>query len=85
MLLSKVLIKIKVDLNLSNYATKNDLIAFKYEIDKLHINKLCYASTSSNNLKTKVDVGELKTVPIDLKKLSDITDKKCCKNRFKTN
>ena len=31
-----------------------------------------------NNLKTKVDdldVGELKTVPIDLKKLSDVVDK----------
>ena len=36
-----------------------------------------------NNLKTKVDdldVGELKTVPVDLKKLRDVVDNEVVKN-----
>ena len=40
-------------------------------MDKLEINKLSNVPTTLNNLKTKVDnldVGKLKTVPIDLKK-----------------
>ena len=40
-------------------------------------------STSLNNLKTKLDeldVGKLKTVPIDLKKLSDAVDNDVVKN-----
>ena len=40
-------------------------------------------STSLNNLKTKVDeldVGKLKTVPTDLKKLSDAVDNDVVKN-----
>ena len=68
---------------MSNYATKkiehatvieaSDLAAKKdfidLEPDKLDINKLTNVPTSFNNLKTKVDVGKLKTVPVDLKKL----------------
>ena len=37
-----------------------------------------------NNLKTKIDyldVGKLKTVPIDSKKLSDVVDNEAVKNR----
>ena len=41
-----------------------------------------------NNLKTKVDdidVGKLKSVPVDLKKLSDIVDNEAAKNtKFNT-
>ena len=47
----------------------------KVEIDKLDINKLVNVSTIFNNSKTKVedlDVGKLKTVPADLKTLSDV-------------
>ena len=47
----------------------------KAEVEKLEIAKLVNASTSLNNLKPKVsylDVGKLKTVPADLKKLSDV-------------
>ena len=47
-------------------------IAFKAEVDKLKINKLVNVRTSLNNLKTKtydLDIGNLKTVPIDLKKI----------------
>ena len=41
-----------------------------------------------NNLKTKVDdldVGKLKTIPVDLKKLSDVVDNEVVKNtKFNT-
>ena len=41
------------------------------------------APTSFNNFKTKInhsDVGKLKTVPVDLKKLSDVAKNKVVKN-----
>ena len=47
----------------------------KGEVDKLDINKLINVLTSLNNSKAKVDdldVGKLRTVPVDLKKLSDV-------------
>ena len=63
--------KVKVVLDLSNYATKKELkhatgvdtsdlaakdfIALKAEVDKLDINKLTNVPTSLNNLQTKVD------------------------------
>ena len=40
-------------------------------------------TSSLNNLKTKVDdldVGKLKTVPVDLEKLSDVVDNELIKN-----
>ena len=61
--------------NTSDLAAKKDFIALKAEVDKLDINKLVNVLTSSNNLKTKIDnldVGNLKTVPVDFKKLSDV-------------
>ena len=47
------------------------------KVDKLDINELVNVRTSFNNLKTKVDdldVAKLETVPVDLKKLSDVVD-----------
>ena len=47
----------------------------KAEVDMLDINKLVNIPIGLNNLKTEVDdsyVGKLKTVPTDLKKLSDV-------------
>ena len=59
----------------------------KAEVGKLDINKLVNVPTSLNNLITKVDdvgklndVGKLKTVPVDLKKLSDVVDNGVVKN-----
>ena len=55
----------------------------KAEIYKRDINKLVIVPTILNNLKTKIDdldIGKLKTVLVDLKKLSDIEDKKVFKN-----
>ena len=59
----------------SDLAAKKDLIALKDEVDKIDINKLVNFPTSLNNLEIKkdnLDVGKLKFIPADLKKLSDI-------------
>ena len=56
----------------------------KTEVYKQDINKLFYVPSSLNNFKTKVeglDVGKLKTVPADLKKLSDVVDNEVVKNK----
>ena len=55
----------------------------KAEADKLYINQLTYVPASLNNLKTNVDyieVGKMKTVLVDLKKLSDVVDNEVVKN-----
>ena len=59
-------------------------VVLKEEVDKLDIIKLVNVPASVNNLKTKVDdlyVGKLKTVLVDLKKLSDIVDNEVVKNK----
>ena len=60
----------------------------KAEVDKLGINKLINVPTSLNNLKTKVkdlDFGKLNTVPVDLKKLSNVADNEIVKiTKFNT-
>ena len=67
---------------------QKDFIALKDEGDKLNINNLVNVPTSQNNVKAKVDdldVGELKTLPINLKQLSDVVDKQIDKNaKFNT-
>ena len=65
-------------------AAEKDFVALKAEVDKLDINKLVNVPTSLNNLKTKVgdsDVGTLKTVSINFKKLSDEVDNEVVKNK----
>ena len=60
----------------------------KAEVDKLDINKLTKVPPTLNNSKRKADdfyVGKLKTVPVDLKKLSDVVDNEVVKNtKFNT-
>ena len=54
----------------SDLTAKKYLVALKAYVDKLDINKT-NVPTSLNNLKIKVDdldVGKLKTVPVDWKK-----------------
>ena len=89
--------KVKVVLDLSNYAAKNELehttgvdtsnlaankkdfIVLKAEVDKLNIDALVNFPTDLSNLKIKaddLDVGKLKTIPIDSKKLSDVVSKR---------
>ena len=63
-------INIKVELDLSNYATKDDVK------NKTHVDVTNYATkTNLASLKTevdKIDVDKLKTVPDDLAKLSNV-------------
>ena len=77
---------VKVELDLSNYATKADLNAtqiakktdlanLKSDINKLDINKWKNVPTNSSNLKSKEDkfnVNKLVPVPFDLTELSDL-------------
>ena len=60
----------------------------KAEFDKLDITKLVNVLASLNKLKTKVDdldVGKLKTIPIDLTKSSDVVDNQVAKDtKFNT-
>ena len=71
----------------SGLAAKKVFITFKVEIGKLDLNELVYVPTSFNNFKTKVgdlDV-KLKTIPVDLKKISDAVENEVVKNtKFKT-
>ena len=56
-------------------AVKKYFIAWKVEVDKLDIAKLINFPVRLSNLKTKVndlEVGKLKTVPLDFKKISDM-------------
>ena len=59
----------------------------KAEVDKLDINKLTNASTSLNNLKTRLvglELIKLKTVPAGFKKISDFVDNKVVKTQNST-
>ena len=53
----------------------------KAVVHKLDINKLVNVPISLDNLKNKDDlhVGKLKSVPVDLRKLSDVVDNKVLK------
>ena len=72
----------------SDSAAKIDFIALNVEVDKLDIAKLCNIRTSLKNFKTKfddLDVGKLNTVPVDLKKVSDVMHNEVVKNtKFNT-
>ena len=70
------------DTDTSNLAAKSDFSALKSEVDKLDVNILVNVLTTLNVLKIKVDdldADKLKTVTIDLKKLSDVVDKRVSK------
>ena len=65
----------KVDLDLSNYATKADLTNLNLDVDKLDINKLENVPSDLNSLKSKVDkldLDKLVRVPRDLSELSHV-------------
>ena len=70
---------IKVELDLSNYATKKDIK------DITHLDTSSYAlKTNLANLKTevdKIDTDKLKTVPDDLAKLSNVVKNDVVKNK----
>ena len=72
--------RMKVKLDLSNYATKADLqnaagINTSKFAEKVDVNKLKNVPSNLNNLKSKedkLDVDKLVPVPVDLSKLSDV-------------
>ena len=73
----------KLNVDTSNLAAKSGFIAFKDEVDKLDIIKLLSHPISLNNLEKRVDdldVDKLKTVYIDLRKLSDAMSKEVVEN-----
>ena len=62
---------------------RSDCIAFKAEAGKLDIKKLVNAQKDFNNFKTKIDsldIRNLKTVPVGLKKLNNVVDNEVTKN-----
>ena len=67
---------IKVKTDRSNYETKTDIKNIS------HVDTSSFAlKTNLANLKTevdKLDIDELKPVPVDLSKLSDLVKKWCC-------
>ena len=65
---------INVKIDLSNYTTKTDL----KEPTGVDTSKLA-ARSDSASLKNKVDVEKLRTVPVDLSKLSDVVIMKLLK------
>ena len=79
--------KVKVELDLSNYATKTDTLSLVKKADLPNLKsdqinqiliKLKNLPTNLNNFKSKVDkldVDKLAPVPVDLRKLSDIVKK----------
>ena len=88
--------KVKVLLDLSNFATKKELergrgvvaksdnIALKADVDKLDINELVNVSAILNELKSNVDDlddDKLITLLIYLKKLSAIVSRDVVKNK----
>ena len=75
--------KLKVELYLSNYATKADLKKatgvdtsnFKSNVDELDVDKLKNVPSGLSSLKSKIDksdVDKLVPVPVDLSKLSNV-------------
>ena len=85
MIVSELLIIINFLVNVTlKTGQEKYFIALRAEVDKLDINKLANVPTSLNDLKRKaydVDVGKLKTVPVDLKKLSHAIDNEVNNNR----
>ena len=85
--------KVKVVLDLSNYATKKELndasgveassLAAKRDFVKLKNQISINASSGLNNLKTKaddLDVNKLQNISVDLNKLHALVSKKVVKN-----
>ena len=66
----------------SDLLIKKGFFALKAEFHKVDSDKLVNVETCLNDVKTKVyhlDIGNLKTVPQNFKKLSDVVDKEAVK------
>ena len=59
------------------------MLHWELKLNKLGINKKVHVTTSFNNLKTNIDdldVGKLKTVPVDLKQINYVVKNEVVKN-----
>ena len=77
-------IKQATDINTLKFAKETDLGNIKSDADELRINYLKIVSRILNSLKGKVDksnVDKLRTVPVDMKKLSDVVDEDVVKSQ----
>ena len=77
-------IKRATDINTLKFAKETDLGNIKSDADELRINYLKVVSRILNSLKGKVDksnVDKLRTVPVDMKKLSDVVDEDVVKSQ----
>ena len=63
---------IKVEIDLSNYATKNDLKNITHVDVSSFANKINLAALKTED--DKIDTDKLKTVPTDLAKLSNVVN-----------
>ena len=78
----KEILNVATDVDRSNLAAKKNFIALKVQVKKLDLNKLVNVPTGLNKRKTRVDhlgVDKLKTVPVDLKKSSDVVSEEYLK------
>ena len=68
----------------SNLAAKKNFNAFKAQVKKLDINELVNVPTGLNDFKKvdDLDVGKLKTVLTELKKLTDAVSKEVVKRQI---
>ena len=77
-------IKRATDINTLKFAKETDLGNITSDADELRINYLKVVSRILNSLKGKVDksnVDKLRTVPVDMKKLSDVVDEDVVKSQ----
>ena len=82
---SHIRYKVKLILNLSNYATKKIRSWYRCWYVFFSINKLVNVPTSLKAKVDELDVGKWKIIPVDLRKLSDVTDNEVVKNtKFNT-
>ena len=74
---------ISVGVDTSNVAAKKDSVVLKAEVDKLDVAELVQVPIGFNDIKTKegdLGVSKLKTIPMDLTKLSNKVRKDVVKN-----
>ena len=75
---TKIELEHAIGVDTSDLAAKKDFIILKAEVEKADINELVKVPTGLNDLKAKIvdlDGGMLRTVPLDLKKFSDVVRK----------
>ena len=77
------MLKNATDVNVPNFAENGDLTSLKWDADDLDIDELVNVLSVCNSLRIKLDeldISNMKTAPIDLKKLSNAADENGIEN-----